>query len=296
MLKMRAAHRGQALFSLLRTAWTEYERDHARYLAGAMVYYALVSLVPLLLLLLGALGLLLRFSTLAASAQQEVLRGVEANFGTQLRATIQQLLEQLQQESIIATIISLVGLIFTASVLFRHLRLSFRAIWKYAPPLVAGSFWDAVRTTVLNQAAAFLMVLTGGALLLLALAFVAATQWLDGYLGTLPLLSRLTTWLLATLSPLGLATATFALLFRYLPPVPLAWRDVWLAALLCAIAWTVASELLTLYSAFFGSNRSAYGAIGVVLVIMLWMNLVSQMLFFGAEVCKVIVARRKAAL
>ena len=42
-------------FGLLRTAWQEYERDHARYFAGAMVYYALVSLLPLLLLLLAAL-------------------------------------------------------------------------------------------------------------------------------------------------------------------------------------------------------------------------------------------------
>ena len=38
-----------------------------------MVYFALVSLIPLLLLLLSALGLLLRFSVLAAEAQQQVL-------------------------------------------------------------------------------------------------------------------------------------------------------------------------------------------------------------------------------
>jgi membrane protein len=50
-------------------AWIEYERDRARYLAVAMVYYALVSLVPLLLLMLAGLGLLLRFSTIAADAR-----------------------------------------------------------------------------------------------------------------------------------------------------------------------------------------------------------------------------------
>jgi uncharacterized BrkB/YihY/UPF0761 family membrane protein len=55
-----------------------------------------------------------------------------------------------------------------------------------------------------------------------------------------------------------------------------------------------ASELLALYGVFFGS-RSASGAVGGVLAIMLWMNIVSQVLFFGAELCKV-VARQNGAL
>jgi hypothetical protein len=66
---------GLAFAHLLRAAWVEYERDHARYLAVAMVYYAIVSLVPLVLLLLAALGLLLRFSATAAEARWQTLAG-----------------------------------------------------------------------------------------------------------------------------------------------------------------------------------------------------------------------------
>src|SRR5687767_8154951 len=64
---------GDALRSLLREAWLEYERDYARYFAVAMVYYALVSLVPLLLLVLAVFGWFLRLSPLAADAEQRVL-------------------------------------------------------------------------------------------------------------------------------------------------------------------------------------------------------------------------------
>src|SRR5262245_2932240 len=46
------AQRGRALMRLLRGAWREYQQDYAKYFAGAMVYYALVSLVPILLLVL----------------------------------------------------------------------------------------------------------------------------------------------------------------------------------------------------------------------------------------------------
>lgn len=282
--------RGHAFVRLLGAAWVEYERDRAGYLAVAMIYYAIVSTIPLLLLLLAALGLLLRFSATAVEARQQVLLGVEASFGPELPRTITRLLNSLEQESIVATVIGLGGLFLGASVLFRHLRLSFRAIWNYEPPLVSGPIRVVVWTTILERVIAFVIVLGGGGLLLMALALIAATQWLDRLLGSLPLLSHTTEWLLTAVSSLIIATITFACLFRVLPPVSIRWRHVWLAALLCAVSWVVASELLALYGLFFGSSRSAYGALGALLAVMLWMNIVSKVLFFGAELCKVVVA------
>ena len=284
---VRDRGRVHAVVDLLRAAWVEYERDHARYLAVAMIYYALVSLVPLLLLLLAALGLLLRFSAAAADVRQQMLDGVTTHFGPELSATITGLLDTLQRESIVAIVVSLTGILLTASVLFKHLRLTFRAIWKHDPPLVSGPMRAIVWATLLEQVVAFVMVLGGGALLLAALVLIAATQWLDRVLGRVPLLGPNSGWLMATASSLGLAIITFAGLFRFLPPVPMRWRHVRLAALLCGAAWVVVSELLALFGGFLGSNPSTSGALGV-LAVMLWMNISSQVLFFGAELCKVV--------
>lgn len=278
----------KGLIGLLQPAWLEYEQDRARYLAVAMIYYALVSLVPLLLLLLAALGLLLRFSPIAAETQHQMLLGIEASFGPELAATITRLLTALEQGSIVATVISLGGLLLAASVLFKHLRLSFRAIWKYEPPLVAGSVRVVVWTTILERIIAFVMVLAGGGLLVAALALIATTQWLNRRLGGLPLVGQATAVLLTGASSLILAAITFGSMFKVLPPLPIRWRDVWLAALLSAVGWVAASELLTLYAVFFGDSRSAYGALGAMLAFMLWLNIVSQVLFFGAELSKVV--------
>jgi membrane protein len=278
------------LAALLRAAWVEYERDHARYLAVAMIYYALVSLVPLLLLLLGALGLLLRFSTIAADARQQTLLGIEGSFGPELAATITELLNALQRGSIAATIVSLGGLLLAGSVLVRHLRLSFRAIWKYEPPLVSGTMRVVLRATILEKLVSFAMVVGGGGLLLAALVLIAAIQWL----GSRMPLGATTGWLFATASSLVLVTITFASMFRFLPPVAMRWRDVWLATLLCAAGWVIASEILAFFGAFLG-DKSAYGALGVVLAVMLWMNVVSQMLFFGAELCKIVATKAVTA-
>lgn len=279
--------------SLWIAAWREYERDRARYLAVAMVYYALVSLVPLLLLLLSTLGLLLRFSTSAASAEQRLLAGIEAGFGTQVRAAVDRALVALQAESIVATVISLLGILLAASVLFRHLRLCFRAVWKHDPPLVSGSFRVVVRAIILERAVAFAIVLCGGVLLLAALVLIAATQGLDRFFGTLPLIGRTSGWLLPTASAFALAAMTFAVLLKFLPPVAIRWRDTWPAALLCGGIWIVTSELLTSYGAYLGGSPSASGAFGALLALMLWMNVVSQSLFFGAELSKCMAARRQ---
>ena len=77
-------------------------------------------------------------------------------------------------------------------------------------------------------------------------------------------------------------------MFKILPPVRIRWRDVRLAAVLCAVVWVAAGELLALYGTVVGDGPGAYGALGAMLAIMLWMNVVSQTLFFGAELCKVV--------
>jgi len=196
-----------------------------------MAYYALVSLVPVLLLLLATLGLFLR-------------------------------------------------------------RLSFGALWKYESPLAARSVLVVIRKTLTEQAKAFLMLLTAGALLIVTLGIIAVVHWLSGVFSGLPRFRDTAGWLLALPPSLVLATLTFALLFRFLPPVPLAWRHVWLAPVLCGIAWTIGADLLALYGSV--GDSSPYGAVGGLLVVMLWMKFISQVLFYGAEVCKVVATRSQS--
>lgn len=280
--------RGRTLLDRLKEAWREYQRDYAFFFAAAMVYYALVSLVPLLLLLLAGLGLMLRYSGFANAVEQQVLDAVEQTIGADLSLALSHMLDSLRQASIIATVVSLIGLLVTSSMLFRNLRLSFRAMWKYEPPLAASSVRVIVQETFLEQAISFAMVLTAGLLLLLSLAVVSIVQWLGGVLHRVPRLGDTAAWILALPSPLVVVTVTFAFLFKFLPPVPLKWRHVLLPAVLCGFSWYVATEVIALYGLFFGRDVNAYGALGALLVLMLWMNVVSQLLFIGAELCKVL--------
>ena len=148
-----------------------------------------------------------------------------------------------------------------------------------------------VRTTILERVISLAMVFGGGALLVLALALAAAIQWIDRVLSNPLLFNQTAEWWLTTLSPFTLEVVTFALLFKFLPPVPISVRHVWLAALVCAFTWMVGTQSLALYGTFFGHNRTAYGAIGGVFAILIWMKFISQIVFFGAELCKVSITR-----
>jgi membrane protein len=252
------------------------------------VYYALVSLVPLLLLLLAALGLALHISDAASAAEKIVLDAVQTNFGIELRKTLEHLLTRLREDSFVVVSISLVGLLLTASALFKHLRLTFRAVWKQAPPLASGRVRVFLQATFMERMVAFLMVLAGGALLLATFAAMAVLQWIAAAAAGLPVLGEHLGWLLALAGALLVAPLTFALLLRFLPPVQLRWRDVALASIICGGVWLLGAEIFTIYAALFAPTQSAYGALGAVLVVMLWMNIVSQVLFFGAELSKVV--------
>src|SRR5262249_10286782 len=135
---MPIAGKARALAGLLRDAWVEYQRDRARYLAVAIIYYTAICLVPLLLLLFSVLGLLLRYSGTAADLERQMLMIIETRFGVQVSVMITRLLDGLQRDSFIATIVGVIGMLVGASLLFRQLRLTFRAVWHYEPPSVAG--------------------------------------------------------------------------------------------------------------------------------------------------------------
>jgi membrane protein len=140
---------------------------------------------------------------------------------------------------------------------------------------------------MIEKAIAFVMVLAGGPLLLAVLVALAVVHGIGGWLSGIPVLGGSLGRLLALSSPLLFVPVVFGLLFRYLPPVRLRWRDIAFPTVLCSAAWMLGTELLVLYAVYFGHNVSAYGALGGALVIMLWIKTMSQVLFFGAELCKV---------
>jgi len=84
----------------------------------------------------------------------------------------------------------------------------------------------------------------------------------------------------------GLVTVLFAVIYRVLPDVDIAWRDVWIGAAFTSLLFTIGIFLLSLYLSR-SSIASAYGAAGSLVVLLVWVYYSAQIFFFGAEFTQV---------
>jgi membrane protein len=134
---------------------------------------------------------------------------------------------------------------------------------------------------VISRLLAFVMVIGLGLLLVLMTASSIILSTLSAYLN---LNNPLPAAELALF--LGLATAAFALIYRVLPDVDIAWRDVWLGALVTALLFALARSFLGIFLAR-ASIASAFDAAGALAVILIVIYYLALIFLFGAVFTKV---------
>ncbi len=269
------------------TRWTE---DKASALAAALAYYSLFSLAPLVLIAVAVAGLV--FGHQAAEGQLYTqLAGLIGDAGGK---AVQSIVANMHQQGggVVATIIGIATLLFGASGVFVQLQDSMNIIWKAKPPTTNGIV-EFLRVRLVS----FSMVLGIGFLLLVSLVLSAFLAAVGDYLGMfLPGGAAVGQALNATVS-LVVVTALFAMIYKLLPDTPVAWKDVWVGALLTSFLFTLGKFAIGFYLGK-ASVASSYGAAGSVVILLVWVYYSSLILYFGAEFTHVYSMRhgsRKAA-
>ena len=80
----------------------------------------------------------------------------------------------------------------------------------------------------------------------------------------------------------AMITVLFALMFKFLPDVEIAWRDVWFGAFVTAVLFVIGKFGIGLYLSM-SDVGSAYGAAGSLIIILAWIYYSALILFLGAE-------------
>jgi membrane protein len=141
--------------------------------------------------------------------------------------------------------------------------------------------------------AVLLTVLGGVAVVVSFIAIVGGTlasqRLVDGIglSGVWPALSLLR-WPAAFL----LLVAAVAALLRYAPNLRTPWRSAATAATAFAVAWLVVTYAFGLYVAHFATYDATYGALGSVIVLMLWFYLTAFVLLCAAELAALLIRLR----
>lgn len=125
--------------------------------------------------------------------------------------------------------------------------------------------------------------------LVVSALLTAVGKYISGYLPGEEVILHLVNFVVS----LGVISVLFALIFKILPDVKIAWADVWLGACITAFLFNLGKSLLSLYVGR-GSFASAYGAAGSLVIILVWVYYSAQILFFGAEFTRLHAGQQKS--
>jgi membrane protein len=259
------------LLALLRETASKWGRDNCLRLGASLSYYTLLSLFPLILVVLFLLRFFFVNSDVARNAILDVLARVTGGFRQEFLVA----LEAVAQTRGSAGLLGVLFLLGGASLVFGELVSSFNIIWGVEAPWKGGPL-EVLRLTFFSYA----LILVTAFLLLVSLIISALLTLLSQFLITLP--GGTVVWqFVHVVTNLGVLTLIFALLFKYLPRTYVAWRDVWVGAVLTALLWALAQLAIAYYIAF--SSYQDYGAVGAILALITWVYLSSLIVFAGAE-------------
>lgn len=267
------------LWAIIKETFAEWSEDKAPRLAAALSYYTIFSLAPLLVIAIGIAGLVFE----RQEARDQVIAQIGGLIGAQGAEAVETMIEATQQGNagLIATIVGLVTLLLGAAGLFGQLKDALNTIWEVAPKPGRG-LMGLVRERFLS----FTMVLGIGFLLLVSLVITAAISALGEFAAGLFPGSELVMQLVNFMLSFAVITVLFAMIFKILPDVSIAWRDVWLGAAVTSLLFSIGKWLIGLYLGQ-SSTASVYGAAGSLVIILLWVYYSAQILFFGAEFTQV---------
>ncbi len=175
------------------------------------------------------------------------------------------------------TIVGLVGMAWSASAMFGAIRKSLNIAWDT----------DVHRPVVQQKMIDVGMVLGLGLLLGASVAGTAALRTLqtlsDENLGPLSEGTGFFWSVLPFFLPAVFSFTVFLLMYRYVPNVTTSVRDVWPGALLATVLFEALKNAFAIYIANFSNYAGAYGALGGILLFLLWTYLTSNILLIGAE-------------
>jgi membrane protein len=272
----------QQLSDLPRDAWSgvlkrtyrEYRADNLTDLAAALTYYGVLAIFPMLIVLVSILGLV------GHSATQPLIENLDKVAPGPAKEIFTSAIKNIQSSKGTAGILFVVGLagglwsasgyigaFMRASNIIWDVREG-RPIWKTIPVRLAVTLLTVVLLTV----SAVAVVLTGGlakeAGNLIGVDQSAVTAWDIAKWPVLVLLVGLMFTILYYASPNVRHPG-----FRWISP----------GSILAVLLWMVTSAAFALYVASFASYNKTYGALGGIVVFLVWLWITNTVILLGAE-------------
>ena len=276
------------LGALVLDTFNEWSADNAGRLGAALAYYTLFSIAPILVVVLGIVGLVYGSS----AAQGQVTSWLQRLLGSEGARAAEFMLARGSNSTggLVATVLGVIGLFLGASAAVNELRNSLNIVWKVSSrtPRTAGVA-AAIRDMFSARLYAFAIVFGAG--VVCAFGVVAATliAAVGAHLGSALPLPELALQAMSFTVAVALTTTMFTLVYKIVPDASVSWCDAVIGAMVTAFLFNLGGVLLSM---FVGKTvASVYGAAGSVIALLLWVYYSAQVFFFGAELTRIFANR-----
>lgn len=260
-----------------RATWRTFSDHGGRLLSGAIAFYTLLSVVPMLVIALRLASL----ATSEAAARQALLDDLTRWVGENGAQTIGSGLALAEHGGAgkSASIVGVLVLAYAASRLFSQLTKALDVLWDLPRPQAIGfkqKAWRELR----KRGSAFLLVVVVGVILVVMVAVKISVAAAENALD--PTLAASWIWrAVEAIASFATCVLLFASIFWFLPHGKIALRDVLLGAFVTALLFSAGATLISIYVARKGAH-SVYGAATSVVLLLLWVHYSAQVFFLGA--------------
>jgi membrane protein len=272
------------LATAVRLTLAAFRKHNASRFGAALAFYIVFSIAPTLLIAIAIAGSVFG----KQHAQREILDRVSGSLGSAAGAAIAAMLKDAAPRvGWLATTLGLTTLYFGLTGVYEQIDDALQTIWRDEAVQEVGS-----GRTLKRRLSSMLLVIALGVVVLLSVMADAAIAIVGNYAAA-RLVGGVLLWQVIQLLVSTLAlTALFGAVFRYLPRVPVTWREVRLGAAVTAVLFVIGKFALAVYLRK-AAVGSPFGAAGSIVVVLLWSYWSAQILFFGLEFTHVYAQERE---
>ncbi len=274
-IKETAKNVGQ-IFS---SSFTGFSDHKITKLSGSLAYSTIFSMGPLLVVIISLCGIFLGQD----AVENKIYHSLEDFLGKNTAIQLQDVIRQaaVSGKNSVAMIIGFIALLIGATSIFSEIQDSINDIWGIKPKPKKG--WLKM---LQNRFLSFSIIVGLGFLLVVSLA---VTSLIDGFSHKLQAYFANTTvvifYIVNQLLTVSIVSVIFAAIFKVLPDAKIKWKDVWVGALVTTFLFMLGKFGISMYIT--KSNvGSTYGAMGSLVILLLWVYYSSIIVYFGAEFTK----------
>lgn len=251
---------------------SEFLHKNCPYIAGAIAFYTLLSIFPLLLAIISVLGYL-GPSTEAAQLELAIRLADVIPVSSDL---IGQTVASVVSARVVTGVVGIVGLFWMSTVVFGAIRKGINAAWGITVP-----------RSFLKERLIDLALMLGAGLVLLVVLFSVPALGIvrEATIVVAPesvFFDNVIWNVTARLLLPALAFVTFLVLYRFLPNTDVKLSHIWAGALGASLAFDAANLAFVWYVQNYGHYNLIYGSVGTILAMLTWVYLSSIILLFGA--------------